>query len=89
MSGGYEDDVDKGDIMCVTDPCFPMHCISPGNRTYTGTGGRDDDGYGGGSGAWGGGGGVQTSDQSFGHRDNQALLVRSRGPEASVCLTTF
>ena len=63
--------------MCVTDLYFIVCCISPGYRTYTGAGGReDDDGSGGGSG-WGGGG-VQTRDQSFTHKDNNALYVRSR-----------
>jgi hypothetical protein len=44
---------------------------------YTGAGGRGDDNrYGGGSGgSWGGG--EQTKDQSFEHKDNNALRVRS------------
>lgn len=80
MSGGYSDDVDKGDTMCVSDRCFLDHVVSPAvHRVYTGTGGRDDENsrYGGGNNrSWGGG--EQTKDQTFEHKDNRALLVRSQ-----------
>ena len=78
MSGGYKDDVDKGDTRCVTCCCFLVRFILPGYRTYTGTGGYGEDNrYGGGSRSWGGG--IQIEDQSFEHKDNQSLLVRSHG----------
>lgn len=79
MSGGYSDDVDKGDTMCVSDRCFLDRFASPAvHRLYTGTGGRDDENsrYGGGNNrSWGGG--EQTKDQTFEHKDNGALYVRS------------
>ena len=78
MSGGYEDDVDEGDTMCVVDCRFPARFISSRRRTYTGTGGYGDENrYGGGNRSRGGG--VQTEDQSFEHKDNKSLFVRSRG----------
>jgi len=75
MSGGYVDDVDNGDEMCATDLCFLVHFISLYHRMYTGTGGYGDERrYGGGSSGWGSG--IQIEDQSFDHKDNNALLVR-------------
>jgi len=59
MSGGYSDDIDEGDVIL-----------------YTGAGGRDDENsrYGGGnSRSWGGG--EQTKDQTWEHRDNNALRI--------------
>ena len=80
MSGGYKDDVDKGDTMCVASIRFLIRFISSGYRTYTGAGGYGDDNqYGGGSNrSWGGG--MQVQDQSFRHKDNTALFVRIHGP---------
>jgi len=84
MSGGYKDDVDNGNTMCVAGHCFFAHFISPCCRTYTGTGGYgDDNGYGGGS--WGTR--IQTEDQSFEHKDNKALFVRSHDSIANAWLT--
>ena len=79
MSGGYKDDVDNGDTMCVAKLRFLVRFISSGYRTYTGAGGYGDDNqYGGGSNrSWGGG--MQVADQSFKHKDNAALFVRSHG----------
>ena len=86
MSGGYPDDVDKGDSMCVADLLFLTRLISLGHRTYTGAGGRGgDDDTGGSSGSWGGG--TQTKDQSFDHKDNKALLVRICSLADGACLT--
>jgi len=70
MSGGYSDDIDNGENMCATDPCFFVHFVSPVRRVYTGAGGRGDEG------SWGGG--EQTQDQTFDHKDNNALYVRSQ-----------
>ena len=86
MSGGYGDDVDKGDTMCVADFCFAVHFISLGDRTYTGTGGYGDDKrYGGNNSSWGSS--IQVQDQSFDHKDNEALYVRSSRP-ANVARST-
>jgi len=79
MSGGY-DDVDGGDTMCVAGLCFLTHSVSFDCRIYTGTGGYGDaNQYGGGS-SRSRGGGVQTEDQSFEHKDNNALCVRCHWP---------
>jgi len=76
MSGGYTDDIDKGDFMCVSDLCFRVCFVSPVHRLYTGTGGYGEENrYGGGS-SWGSR--VQSEDQTFDHKDNKALFVRSR-----------
>ena len=91
MSGGYQDDIDNGDSMCVANLCFRVRCISPGYRLYTGAGGRGDDNQygGGGSSSWGGGSGNQTEDQSFKHKDNHALLVSGRSLVVGTYLTIF
>ena len=85
MSGGYEDDDDKGDTMCATDrPRLLIRFLSPCRRFYTGTGGHGSDNrYGGGS------SGSQIEDQSFEHKDNNALRVRSRGSVDSILCLTF
>jgi hypothetical protein len=76
MSGGYDDDVDNGDSMCAADICFLVRFSSLCHRTYTGTGGYGDDNrYGGNNSS----GSAVQSDQSFDHRDNHALRVRSHG----------
>ena len=78
MSGGYEDDVDKGDFMCANDLRFLIRFILPPYRIYTGTGGYGGDNrYGGGGRSWNT---VQVEDQTFEHKDNEALLVSSRSP---------
>jgi hypothetical protein len=89
MSGGYEDDIDQGDFMYVTDLCCLVRFISPSYRKYTGTGGYGDDKqYGGGnSRAWGSN--IQTDHQTFSHRDNNALLVRGCSPAENSYLTTL
>ena len=69
MSGGYSDDIDNGEVMYVTDLCFLTHFASSVHRVYTGAGGRSNEG------SWGSG--EQTKDQTFEHRDNHALYVRS------------
>ena len=75
--------------MCVSDRCFLDHVASPAvHRVYTGTGGRDDENsrYGGGNNrSWGGG--EQTKDQTFEHKDNRALLVRSHSLAGGTDLT--
>lgn len=89
MSGGYVDDVDRGDTMYVVDPRCPIPSISPGYRLYTGTGGSEEENrYGGGnSKSWGGGG--QMRDQTFNHKHNKALLVRSDSLVDGAYLTTL
>jgi E3 ubiquitin-protein ligase UHRF1 len=88
MSGGYGDDVDKGDTMCVTAFCFIVRFISLGDRTYTGTGGYGDDKrYGGNNSSWGSS--IQVEDQTFGHKDNEALYVRSSRLANGACLTVL
>ena len=77
MSGGYED-LDGGDTMCVTDHCFLARFISPCCRTYTGTGGYGDTNRYGGGGSRSWGSGIQIEDQSFEHKDNEALYVSHR-----------
>jgi hypothetical protein len=76
MSGGYEDDIDEGDFMCVANLCFLIRFISLGHRTYTGTGGHGDERRFGGNGN-SGGSAIQVEDQSFDHEHNLALRVRS------------
>ena len=75
MSGGYED-VDKGETMCVADLCLLVHFVSSCRRIYTGTGGYGDENrYGGGNNrSWGAN--IQIEDQTFEHKDNNALYVR-------------
>ena len=89
MSGGYSDDVDKGDVMYTSGRCFLDHFISPAvHRVYTGTGGRDDENsrYGGGNNrSWGGG--EQTKDQTFEHKDNNSLVVSSHNLAGGTDLT--
>lgn len=34
MSGGYSDDDDKGDIMCVADFCLPVHRLTGSQTVY-------------------------------------------------------
>jgi len=69
-------------MMLTTETkCAPLtsvfsSIISPCYRKYTGTGGYGEERRygGGGSGAWGNG--IQIEDQSFEHKDNNALVVR-------------
>jgi hypothetical protein len=73
--------------MCVADLCFRVRFFSLGHRTYTGTGGYGDDNrFGGNNNSWGSR--IQVEDQSFDHKDNNALRVRSHslagGPYLSV-----
>lgn len=76
MSGGYADDIDEGDFMCVIDLHFRFFFVSPIRRVYTGTGGYGEENrYGGGS-SWGGDR-DQSEDQTFDHKDNNALFVSS------------
>jgi len=89
MSGGYRDDIDEGDMMWVADPYFLIRFISLGYRVYTGTGGYEEENrYGGGSSrSWGGG--IQARDQTFGHKHNNQLLVRSNSLVDGAYLTTL